>query len=123
MIDDDASLRSIGIEGVYGDRPVGYLKLYPQDFVVEEISKEGTVRTIDLGDDSALMDGEGSTYYADLVKMGISTLEAKEQLAHALHIDEKNIGYAGIKDKLALTSQVISIRGICGSRKNIGSIF
>ena len=31
MIDDDACLRSIGIEGVYGDRPLGYLKLFPQD--------------------------------------------------------------------------------------------
>jgi tRNA pseudouridine13 synthase len=117
MVDDDACLRSIGIEGVYDQRPIGYLKLFPQDFVVEEISKDSIVRTIDLGDDTKLIDGDGGTYYADLVKIGISTLDAKEELAHALNIDEKNIGYAGIKDKLALTAQAISIRGIKDPQK------
>ena len=117
MIDDDASLQSVGIEAVYGSRPVGYLKLFPQDFIVEEVSKEGTVCTIDLGNGEAPETGEGTTYYADLVKIGVSTLEAKEQLAHELGIDEKNIGYAGIKDRLALTSQAISIRGLSDGKK------
>ena len=117
MIDDDASLQSVGIEAVYGSRPVGYLKLFPQDFIVEEVSKEGTVCTIDLGNGEAPETGEGTTYYADLVKIGVSTLEAKEQLANELGIDEKNIGYAGIKDRLALTSQAISIRGLSDGKK------
>ncbi len=112
MIDDDACLRSIGIEGVYGNRPVGYLKLFPQDFIVEEMSREGNVHTIDVGNAEIPSAGDGSTYFADLVKIGISTLEAKEQLANALGIDEKNIGYAGIKDRFALTSQAISIRSV-----------
>jgi len=122
MVDDDATLRSVGIDGGYGIRPVGYLKLFPQDFIVEEIPKEGAVRTIDLSDENRALGGEGSTYYADLVKIGVSTLEAKEQLANALGIDEKNIGYAGIKDKLALTSQVISMRGISDPKK-IASVY
>jgi len=115
MIDDDVCLRSIGIEGVYGARPLGYLKLFPQDFIVEEISRDGNVRTIDVESVEISEAAEGTTYYADLVKIGLSTLEAKEQLASALGIDEKNIGYAGIKDRLAITAQAISIRGISDS--------
>jgi TruD family tRNA pseudouridine synthase len=117
MVDDDACLRSVGIEGIYGVRPIGYLKLFPQDFVVEEISREGNVSTVDVGVAEIQENAEGTTYYADLVKIGISTLEAKEQLANQLGLGEKNIGYAGIKDRLALTSQEISIRGLSNSEK------
>lgn len=117
MIDDDDCLRSIGIEGVYEKRPIGYSKLFPQDFIVEEISREGKVCDVGMEETGLAKMEEGTTYYADLVKIGISTLEAKDQLAIALGIDPKNIGYAGIKDRLALTSQKISIRGISDEQK------
>jgi TruD family tRNA pseudouridine synthase len=117
MIDDDYFLRWIGIEDVLNKRPIGYLKLLPQDFIVEEISRDGIVHDIKIGDLKNPVEGEGLTYYADLVKIGVSTLEAKTQLAELLGIDEKNIGYAGIKDRLALTSQVISMRGIADPAK------
>lgn len=121
MIDDDATLRSIGIEGILGgNRPIGYLKLMPQDFIVEEISRDGNPHTVDLGVLQPAPETEGSTYYADLVKAGISTLEAKSQLAALLNIEDKNIGYAGIKDRLALTSQVISFRGLADQEKLLG---
>ena len=113
MVDDDAALRSIGIQGVIsGHRPLGYLKLIPQDFIVEEISRDGATHTVEFEHAKPATETEGGTYYADLVKVGISTLDAKPRLAHALDIDEKNIGYAGIKDRFALTSQLISMRGI-----------
>ncbi len=114
MIDDERTLRSVGIEDVSAGRPVAYLKLMPQDFIVEEMDREGKIHAVRAEGDipGEGIKGEGPTYYADLVKAGISTLEAKAQLAHMLGIDEKNIGYAGIKDRLALTSQEISIRGI-----------
>lgn len=112
MVDDAETLRSIGIEDIAAGRPSAYLRLMPQDFIVEEIDREGAVYPVKPPSGAPPIDGEGSTYFADLIKVGISTLEAKSQLAHALGVDEKNIGYAGIKDRLALTSQQISIRGI-----------
>ncbi len=117
MIDDEAILRHIGIEGLSDDRPIGYLKLFSQDFIVEEISRDGIVHTIDLETEPTQKDGEGATYYADLVKIGISTLEAKNPIAELIGLDEKNIGYAGIKDKAALTSQLISLRGMVDPEK------
>lgn len=113
MIDDVSFTRWVGIEDVFGRRPVGYTKLVPQDFIVEEISKDGTVRTVDIGESlPERPTEEGKTYYADLVKIGISTLEARSEIAKILGVDEKNISFAGIKDRLAITSQEISIRGI-----------
>lgn len=115
MVDDDAVLRSVGIEGLPQGRPVAYLKLMPQDFVVEEIDREGNIheaRREDAAEEGPAPEGEGATYYADLVKVGISTLEAKAELAHALGTEEKNIGFAGVKDRMALTSQAISMRGV-----------
>jgi TruD family tRNA pseudouridine synthase len=94
--------------------PEGYIKLYPEDFIVEEIDAEGIVRTIDyenvLSKDSPIP-GEGETIYATLVKCGLSTLDVIRDMSAQLHISEKSIGYAGIKDKYAITSQRISIRG------------
>ncbi len=117
MIDDDSFLRRVGIDNVFGDRPVGYLKLLPQDFIVEEISRDGLVHDVGLDALRPAEETEGATYYADLVKIGIGTLEVKAQLAESLGIEEKNIGYAGIKDRLALTSQVVSIRGLADPKK------
>lgn len=112
MVDTEPFLKWIGIEGLPSDRLIGYLKYLPQDFIVEEISPDGILRTVDIDPSVADVSAEGLTYYADLVKIGISTLEAKSQLATVLNIDEKSIGFAGIKDRLALTAQRISIRGI-----------
>jgi len=81
MIDDDECLRLIGIEGVYGNLPIGYLKLWPQDFIVEEISQEGTIHSVDSDGLKIDHGNEGGTFYADLVKVGISTLEAEAHLS------------------------------------------
>lgn len=93
----------------------GYLKTTPLDFIVEEIQLDGSITGSYLSkydtytqDDSS----ENATVYATLVKVGISTLEAIEQIALALHIDKDRVGYAGIKDAVAVTSQKISIRGV-----------
>lgn len=112
MVDTEPFLRSIGIELPDLTQPIGYLRLMPQDFIVEEIAADGTVETVDTGQLVADLTPEGATHYATLVKLGISTLEAKAQLAAALTVEEKQIGFAGIKDRLALTAQRISIRGI-----------
>lgn len=111
MIDSPEFLKEIGIEIFNGKLPLGYLRLVPQDFIVEEIAADGTIHTVDA-EASAVLSSEGKTVYADLVKVGISTLEAQAQIAEALSIPPQSIGFAGIKDRLALTSQAISLRDV-----------
>lgn len=115
MVDNEPFLSSIGIEGMADpDLAIGYLRLMPQDFIVEEITPQRALITIDTAPLLRDLNSEGATFYADLVKVGISTLDAKAELASALGIEDKHIGFAGIKDRLALTGQRISIRGLRG---------
>jgi len=105
-------LKRIGIDIDFGFLPQGYLNCYHQDFVVEEIGRDGQISTIEPGN-STLPEPEGKkTLYADLVKVGLSTLEAVASLAENLGLELKKINYAGIKDKVAITSQKISFNGI-----------
>ena len=105
-------LSRVGMSVLAGVRPSGYIKYSPLDFIVEEIRPSGGVVFVD-GEtaESEYPDGEG-TVYADLIKAGISTLDAVQRIASVLSIDLKKIGYAGIKDAVALTSQRISLRGV-----------
>ncbi|MDD5110031.1 MAG: tRNA pseudouridine(13) synthase TruD [Patescibacteria group bacterium] len=107
-------LQRIGIRVDFGHLPQGYLNLYPQDFVVEEVALDGRVSTIAPKALSPLPpphEGE-RTLYVDLVKAGLSTLEACQGIAHALGIAERQISYAGLKDKAAITAQRIAIRQV-----------
>lgn len=75
------------------------LKQLPEDFVVKEIS--------DLK-----FNESGSYTYFKLKKKGRNTLDAIKEIAKALGIKEKQIGFAGSKDKYAVTEQIISIKGM-----------
>lgn len=112
MIDDASCRERIGITSVDPNLPIGYIRYLPQDFIVEEIASDGTLQDVNIDSASPNFEGAGTTYYADLVKIGISTLEAKKQLGQLLGIDEKHIGFAGIKDRLALTGQRLSFRNL-----------
>ncbi|MFY9463055.1 MAG: tRNA pseudouridine(13) synthase TruD, partial [Candidatus Sungiibacteriota bacterium] len=113
-IDDDVTLQGIGIDpAVLGSRIRGHVKLFPEDFIVEEVSQDGVLHTIDTApffSDSPVENGK--TVWCDLVKMGIDTLEVVEELSRQLGIEKKYIGVAGIKDRRAITSQLVSIRGV-----------
>ncbi len=114
FVEDAEALVKFGI-AVPGKEnfPLGYIKLFKEDFIVEEIDSTNTLRTIDrenvFGPDSPIP-GEGDTIYATLVKAGLSTLEVIRDLSAKLNLPDKSIGYAGIKDKHAITAQRISIR-------------
>lgn len=100
----------------------GYLSLWPQDFIVEEISRDGVVHTIDSQNDTMdIGSPESPTIYATLIKCGLSTVEAIEEMHAIWGIDRKNIQYAGIKDKNAITSQAISFRGTSLEKITSGS--
>lgn len=108
------NLKTIGIDFEYSTLGDGFIKYYPTDFIVEEIPLEGEIITVDSKevkheDERA---NSGSKIAADLIKEGISTIEASQTLSTALDIPLENIAYAGIKDARAVTSQEILIKDI-----------
>lgn len=75
----------------------GVIKEYPDDFLVEEIP-------------SYLPCGSGEHCYLTIEKRGITTLEAISRIARTLKIQERDIGYAGMKDAVGVTRQTISVQ-------------
>lgn len=75
----------------------GVIKKRPEDFLVEEIP---------LYDPS----GEGEHLYLFVEKKGMTTGEAVQLLARHFHVSHREISYAGMKDKVAITRQHFSIR-------------
>jgi tRNA pseudouridine13 synthase len=76
----------------------GSIKQRPEDFFVQEIP---------LYEPS----GQGEHVYCEIEKIGMTTFNAIDQLARALAVNARDIGYAGMKDANAITSQVFSIAG------------
>lgn len=100
--------------------PKGYLKLWPQDFIVEEELEDGAVKTVNFGslfDSQKTFSENDPTIYATLVKCKLPTFEATKELALSLNIDPQKIKFAGIKDADALTAQLISIRQKISAKK------
>ncbi len=114
-VEDAAMLKRFGI-AIPGKEyfPQGYLKLWPEDFIVEEINLEGTVTTVVQENtlEEATLQESAPTIFATLVKCGLSTIEVIEDIAQQIGCDPKTIGYAGIKDRDALTAQRLSFRKI-----------
>lgn len=74
----------------------GSIKESPEDFIVSEIPAYEPC-------------GSGEHLYLTLEKRGLTTLEALRRIAGRLKIAERDIGYAGMKDAVGLTRQMISI--------------
>ncbi len=68
----------------------------PEDFRVEELP-------------AYLPSGEGEHWYVQVEKRGLSTPELVRELAALAGVDAREIGYAGLKDKHAVTSQWLSL--------------
>jgi tRNA pseudouridine13 synthase len=81
------------------------IKQSPEDFIVKEI--------YDLKED------HGPYSYFLLKKTNYTTIKALETIANKLNIPLKNIGFAGNKDKNAITEQKISIFKGAKSTENI----
>jgi len=76
--------------------PRGKIKCSPEDFVVEEIpAYEPT--------------GEGTHLFLRFEKKGLTTDAAVRAITKALGIEMRDVGIAGMKDKVALTTQWVSI--------------
>lgn len=74
----------------------GEIKQRPEDFLVEEIPLYTP-------------SGEGEHIYMLVEKQGLSTLQLRDAIAHHFKVHRKSIGHAGLKDKHAVTRQVISV--------------
>lgn len=108
-------LRHIGITTIPDNLPVGYIRFRPEDFIVEEINRDGQLSTIEVQSNPLVDSADHRTLFAQLVKIGIATPEALERVSRALNIDRRFIGFAGLKDAGAITSQNISLRGVDAS--------
>ncbi len=83
------------------------LKQLPSDFMVTEVS-------------SLEKQKQGKYLYFWLKKNGKNTIDVVQEIARQLRIKEKQIGFAGSKDKHAVTLQLISVIGV--SRENMERI-
>ncbi len=75
------------------------LNIAPEDFIVEELP---------LYEPAC----EGVHTFFAIRKVNLTTLEAINRIARELQVPPRNFGYAGLKDKNAITTQVLSVEGI-----------
>lgn len=93
----------------YTDTPGinGNIKEQVNDFIVQELANHESK--------------EGDHLIVKLRKQNMTTLQAINKLSKMLHISRKRIGYAGNKDKRAVTEQYISIKGV--SEEDVNQVF
>jgi tRNA pseudouridine13 synthase len=77
------------------DLPAAVLRASPEDFVVEELPLYPP-------------SGRGEHLYLTFRKRGRTTLDVVRALAAALDVDPRAVGYAGLKDRHAVTTQTAS---------------
>ncbi len=91
------------------------IKERPEDFVVEEITPEGHV--LEVGKEFTFKQecpgspGEGSLIFV-LEKNNWDTMGAVKEIARRLHISQRRMGFAGTKDRRAITTQRCSVQGL-----------
>ena len=74
----------------------GVIKVRPEDFIVEELPLYDPI-------------GKGEHLYLGIRKMGMPHTEMVRLLRQHFRVSEHAIGYAGMKDKVAVTTQQVSI--------------
>lgn len=74
----------------------GRLRATPEHFVVEELPLYEPA-------------GEGLHLYVNLTKSGLTTKELQARMERLLKLDRNAVGFAGMKDKYARTTQTFSI--------------
>jgi tRNA pseudouridine13 synthase len=89
----------------------GRIKQVPEEFAVEEILPDGTV--LELYTQVSRDDEAGGKYvHFALQKKDWSTSSAIKRISKALHVGQKRFSYAGTKDKVAITTQRVSVFGV-----------
>ncbi|MFH2027848.1 MAG: tRNA pseudouridine(13) synthase TruD [Nanoarchaeota archaeon] len=83
------------------------IKQKPEEFIVKEVSN---IKVNDKGD----------YIYFLLKKTNYNTIDAIKRIADALHIPSARFGFAGNKDRKAITEQLISIKGV--KKENLNNL-
>lgn len=107
--EEDIALE-IGMLNLPAHREKGFLRLAPQDFIVEEKTNDGLMVTVDdLKITNPVKNNEKeNTLFAHLIKIGLPTEAALARVAQELKISPTKIGFAGLKDAEAITAQLIA---------------
>lgn len=111
QLEKGAVFARIGINADFPYRESGYIKLYPADFIVEEISENNEISEIEPAQ-KEFSPSFPINLGCNLVKTGISTFNAINILANSLQIKNGRITYAGLKDVNAITSQKIIFQSL-----------
>jgi len=74
----------------------GAIRATPEHFIVDEISLYEP-------------QDEGQHLYVNLTKVGLTTKDVQRDLAKLFKIDRNDVGFAGMKDKFARTTQTFSV--------------
>jgi tRNA pseudouridine13 synthase len=91
------------------------IKREPEDFIVEEITPDKKVLEIDKA--YKFKESEGDQLICVLQKKRWDTNLAISEIAKRLYVSRKRIGFAGTKDKRAITTQRISLWKIKNAEK------
>jgi TruD family tRNA pseudouridine synthase len=104
------NLKKVGISHLPVLAGDGYIKLYHEDFIVEELTLDGRALTISPEPQLTVDQSEQNRakVWATVIKRGIGTPEAGQLLATKLGVTTREIGWAGLKDGQALTAQEFS---------------
>lgn len=94
------------------DTPYTTLPLWPNAYpasgasaTLKRLNEDFTVTELPL----QLPSGEGEHIWLDIEKNGANTAFVAQQLAEAAGVQERDVGYAGLKDRYAITRQWFSI--------------
>jgi len=77
------------------DRPIAVIRRSPEDFVVEELPAYAP-------------SGQGEHLLVTFQKRALTTPDAVRMIARALDVDPRGAGFAGMKDRHAVTTQTAS---------------
>ncbi|RLI88513.1 MAG: tRNA pseudouridine(13) synthase TruD [Candidatus Altiarchaeales archaeon] len=103
--------QELGME-VYASRTEGIggrIKQIPEDFIVEEITPDGKILEIGNRGIENKNQEEKEYVHFTLQKYNWDTMKAIKEISRRLGISHKRFGFAGTKDKRALTTQRVSL--------------
>lgn len=99
----------IGIELNEQPKPRGVIKRCNRDFIVREITTKGALPLLGHTTLSRSYDKDAYVLF-NMTKQGITSNDAVFEVARQLHVRVKDVTMHGMKDRWAITSQLIAIR-------------
>lgn len=81
------------------------IKAYAEDFVVDEILASGEGASVVKGSPSS----GGAFLWIAIKKANWNTIDLAKEIAKRVHVSDKRVNYAGIKDRNAIAYQVFSV--------------